>query len=136
MPADVPAPQAPSPAPTVLVADDEEVIRAVLTAALPRLGFRALVAADGNEALRLYQAHAADVRAALLDVQMPGRDGPATLAALRALAPQLPCAFMTGSMGSYRVEDLTTLGAAAVIAKPFQLDEVARVLRQLCGLPV
>ena len=52
----------------------------------------------------------------------------------QALAPQLPCAFMSGEMGPYRAEDLVALGAAAVIAKPFQLDEVARVLRQLCGL--
>src|SRR6516162_5053147 len=87
------------PLPTVLVADDEEVVRSLLRAALPRLGFRPLLAADGDEALRLYREHAADVRAALLDVLMPGRDGPATLAALRGLRPSLPCCFMTGDAG-------------------------------------
>jgi CheY-like chemotaxis protein len=134
MPADAAMPE-PSPAlPVVLVVDDEEVIRILLSAALPRLGFRPLLAADGDEALRLYQAHAAEVRAALLDVLMPGRDGPATLAALRMLAPGLPCAFMSGEMGPYRAEQLTALGAAGVIAKPFQLDELAGVLRRLCGL--
>jgi len=88
------------PLPTVLVADDEEAVRSLLRVALPRLGYRPLLAADGDEALRLYREHAADVRAALLDVRMLGRDGPATLAGLRALSPHLPCAFMTGYAGA------------------------------------
>ena len=121
------------PLPTVLVADDEEAVRSLLRVALPRLGYRPLLAADGDEALRLYREHAADVRAALLDVRMLGRDGPATLAGLRALSPHLPCAFMTGYAGGYRSEDLLALGADCVIAKPFRLEEVGGVLGRLCA---
>jgi CheY-like chemotaxis protein len=119
-------------APVILVADDEEAVRTLLGLALPRLGFRALLAADGDEALRLYQEQAGDIGAALLDVRMPNRDGPATLAALRQLAPDLPCAFMTAHAGAYPIEELLALGATFVLAKPFHLEELGRVLHRLC----
>jgi CheY-like chemotaxis protein len=127
-----PAPPPPS-ALTVLVADDEETVRTLLSLALPRFGILPLLAADGDEAIRVYQAHAAEVRVALLDVRMPGRDGPATLAALRALTPGLPCVFMTGHAGGYSTDDLRALGAAEVVVKPFQLDELVNLLRRLCA---
>jgi two-component system response regulator AtoC len=119
--------------PTVLVADDEKAVRSLLSVVLPRLGYHPLLAADGDEALRLYLEHPPDVRAALLDVLMPGRDGPATLAGLRALSPHLPCAFMTGYAWGYRSEDLLALGADCVIAKPWRLDELGGVLGRLCA---
>jgi CheY-like chemotaxis protein len=125
---------APSPGPPlILVADDEDGVRSFLSAALPRQGYRALCAADGDEALCLYLEHAGQVRAALLDVRMPGRDGPAALAALRRLSPGLPCAFMTGDPGRYGADDLRAAGVAHVLAKPFSLADLGRVLRELCG---
>jgi CheY-like chemotaxis protein len=118
--------------PGILVVDDDDCIRKLLGFALPPHGFRAWVACGGEEALRLYQAHAAQIDAALIDIRMPGLDGPAVLAALRAVAPALPCCFMTGFAGAYATEDLLALGAAYVFVKPFNLDELAAVLGRLC----
>jgi CheY-like chemotaxis protein len=126
------APVTATATPSVLVADDEPAVRALLRATLPLFGFRALLAADGEEALQLFRAHAADVSAALLDVFMPRRDGPATLAALRALAPGLPCVFMTAYSGDYDVGGLLALGADRVILKPFLLEDLVGILRRLC----
>lgn len=117
--------------PAVLVVDDEPGIRTLLQAALPRYGFQVFLAASGQEALAAYQEHRTAITAVLLDVHMPGLDGPQTLRALRAIDPQLPCCFMSGGLGAYREEELLALGAARVLSKPFNLLEVAQTLKDL-----
>src|SRR3954470_11871134 len=67
----------------VLVVDDEECVRDVLDAMLRQQGFAVWLAADGWEALEVYRLHLAAIDLVLLDVRMPGLDGPATLTALR-----------------------------------------------------
>jgi DNA-binding response OmpR family regulator len=68
----------------------------------------------------------------LLDVSMPGMDGPATLAALHGEGLEAPCCFMTGYSEDYTEEHLLGLGAAWVFAKPFLLDEVLAAVAGLC----
>jgi CheY-like chemotaxis protein len=115
------------------VVDDEALIRSLLDTGLRLYGFRVWLAAGGREALRLYEQHADEIAVALLDVQMPGLDGPHTLQALRALDPELPCFFMSGHLGNYTEEALFQLGIGGIIRKPFALAGVADTLRQ--GLP-
>ena len=55
------------------------------------------LAVDGDDALDLYQRHRAEIDLVLLDVQMPGLDGPRTLDALREFDPDVLACFMTGS---------------------------------------
>lgn len=117
----------------VLIADDESVIRDLLNISLQREGFALWLAADGQEALALYRDHREAIDVALLDVCMPRLDGPKTLAALQKLTPQIPCCFMSGSLGSYTEAGLRTQGARAVLHKPFHLLEVTQVLRELTG---
>jgi CheY-like chemotaxis protein len=71
----------------------------------------------------------------LLDVRMPELDGPGTLAALQTLDPQVRCCFMSGYLGGYTEERLLSLGAAAVLPKPFQLANTVRLLWELAGMP-
>jgi CheY-like chemotaxis protein len=77
----------------------------------------------------LYLTHRAAIDVVLLDVNMPVWDGPATLAALRALNPDVPCCFMSGDMRPYIEENLLNLGAKAVFQKPFRLDKLIEYLR-------
>jgi two-component system, OmpR family, response regulator len=62
---------------------------------------------------------------------MPGMDGPATLAALKAIEPSLRCWFMTGEPGGYTAEGLLAPGAERVLLKPFKVPELAAELRQV-----
>ena len=117
----------------LLVADDEGEVRDVLNDGLQREGFSVWLAADGQEALDLYRNHCETIDVVLLDVRMPGLDGPQTLAALQEITPQVRCCFMSGYLGSYSEENLRDLGAARVFAKPFRLAEVAHVLGELAG---
>lgn len=114
----------------VLVVDDNEAVRAFLEVGLRASGFAVWLAADGYEAVLVYGEHGAAIDLLLLDIRMPGRDGPETLAALRAHAPDLPCCFMSGDTGHYTEEELLGFGALGVLGKPFRLGEVITQLRR------
>jgi CheY-like chemotaxis protein len=119
-------------APGLLLVDDDADVRALLDAVLSRSGFRVWLAAGGAEAVEVLR-QAGQVALALLDVRMPGLDGPATLRELRRLDPGLRCCFLTGDPGDYDVEGLLALGAERVFLKPFRLPELAAALRALLG---
>ena len=118
---------------TVLVVEDEDAIRRMLDVALRRHGLDVLLAATGDEAVVVYREHRESIAAVLLDVRMPDLDGPATLAALRAVDPGVRAGFMSGHTGAYTTDDLIGAGASFVIAKPFDVAEIADALRRLAG---
>jgi two-component system OmpR family response regulator len=119
--------------PGVLVLDDEPALRDLLGRVLSEAGFRVWTAATGAEAVAVYAAHGADIDVALLDVRLPDTGGPEVMAALRRLDPGVRCCLMSGSLGGQDVEALLAAGASHVFAKPFDLAEVARVLRQVAA---
>ncbi len=125
-------PEAPHPGQRtygVLIVDDEACVRGVLNLVMQQKGFAVWLAADGSEALDVYERHHDTIDVVLMDVRMPRRDGPQTLAALQNVNPQVRCCFMSGNLGNYTEERLFDLGAVALISKPFQLEDVSRVLR-------
>lgn len=106
--------------PRILYVEDEPDIQTVARIALEMVGgFEVKVCSSGEEALREAESFAPDM--ILLDVMMPGLDGPGTLEALRkkpALA-NTPVAFMTAKVQPAEVAHYKSLGARDVIAKPF-----------------
>lgn len=119
---------------TVLVVDDSELVREAAKIALEIAGLVPVVAVDGASALAAAAADPPD--AILLDVVMPGLDGPQTLAGLRAqpATAAVPVAFLTA-----RADDpgeraaLLGLGAVAVIAKPFTVPDLGPAVRGAFG---
>jgi CheY-like chemotaxis protein len=120
--------------PGILVVDDDAPVRVLLDVGLRHYGFTVWQAADGQEALHVYQQNRSAIDAVLLDVRMPRLDGPQTLAALTQLNPQIRCCFMTGQAGTYSEDQLLALGAAHVFYKPFQLAKIAQALGNLIGI--
>ena len=117
--------------PGVLVVDDENLVRIMLQLGLERSSFEVWLACNGREAIHLYRKHRDRIDVVLLDVRMPGLDGPQTLDVLRELNPKVLACFMTGDTGAYHLEELRQRGAAHVIAKPFRLEQLAAILRLL-----
>jgi CheY-like chemotaxis protein len=113
--------------PFVLVVDDEARIRAWLSVALPQNGFRVKLAADGQEAVEFYRLNASRVALVLLDVLMPGMDGPRTLQALQAVNPKVCCCFLN-ERNVYSQPELLALGAARVFPKMPPLPELVQAL--------
>lgn len=103
----------------VLVVDENQVVRTILELFLRRSGFTVRSVASGQEAVTLYRERQQSKPVVLLDVQMPGMDGPATLTALRKIDPEVKCCFMSGDTGRYTPEELLRLGAVQFFHKPF-----------------
>ena len=126
----------PCPCPTgVLIADDEAAVRNVLEIGLRQQGFEVWSAPDGWLAVQLYDQYRDAIAVVLLDVRMPGLNGPETLAALKELSPTVRCCFLTGDPGLLGEDGLLRLGAVRVFRKPFVLDEVLETVAQLAGRP-
>jgi CheY-like chemotaxis protein len=116
----------------LLLVDDEDDIRRVATLSLERVGGWEVVPA-GSAADAVTAAQDGGFDAVLLDVMMPDVDGPATLERLRPLlGPGVPIVFLTAKVQPADVERLRGLGAAGVLAKPFDPmrlpDELSAVL--------
>jgi CheY-like chemotaxis protein len=104
----------------VLMVDDDPAIRKIAEICLTRVGhWQVALAACGPEALQLGPAFRPDV--ILLDVMMPGMDGPTTFKLLQENADMagIPVIFMTAKVQSHEIEKYSQLGAAGVISKPF-----------------
>jgi CheY-like chemotaxis protein len=123
-------PQAAEDLPAILAVDDCPEILAIVGVMLRQLGFAFLLAAGGWEAIDLYRQHRDRIVLVLLDVTMPGMDGPATLDALRAIDPAVRCYFMSGGFSGYTGEDLVARGAAGLLDKPFSITHLAGALAQ------
>ncbi|MDP2035498.1 MAG: response regulator [Polaromonas sp.] len=116
----------PKPLARILYVEDEPDIRMVAQMALEAVGgFTVIACASGSEALAAAPTASADLL--LLDVMMPGMDGPSTLKALRDLpaTAQTPVIFMTAKVQAAEVAQYMALGALDVIHKPFDPMELA-----------
>jgi two-component system, OmpR family, response regulator len=118
----------------VLVVDDDPDIRRIAALSLERIGkFRVIVASSGQEAVEHAREEMPDL--VLLDVSMPGTDGPATLRLLRALpgAERLPVIFFTATSSEAEVQRLVSLGAIGVVPKPFDVADLPRRVRSIAA---
>ncbi len=116
----------------ILFVEDDPDIQVVAAMALESLGgFSVTTCSSGNEALSRFPDLAPDL--VLLDVMMPGMDGPATLKALRLLpeAATVPVIFMTARVQAQEMSLYRELGAVDVIAKPFDPMTLAETVRSI-----
>lgn len=116
----------------ILHVEDDPSIQAVAKVALEVIGgYEVLACGSGQEALRLIARF--DPQLILLDVMMPGMDGPETLSRLRGLVDLegVPVVFMTAKVQPEEVDELRRLGAHDVIVKPFDPMQLAARIRSI-----
>jgi DNA-binding NtrC family response regulator len=120
-----------SPAPShegsILVIDDEEIMREILETLLTRAGYEVRCASSGAEGLDLARATPFD--AALVDIMMPGLDGIATLDELKRIDEDLAVIIITAYASVGSAISAMKSGAFDYIAKPFKNEEVLVVVR-------
>lgn len=113
----------------ILVVDDDSAIRDSERQILADNGFRVVEARDGAEALRAIDVEQPAL--ILLDVQMPGIDGPTFARALRTRLRRVPLVILTGVPDPKREAD--RCNAEAFLRKPFDADELVRVVRRFAS---
>ena len=123
---------------TILVAEDEEIVRQVLLRMLRATGYHVIGCRDGEEALREYSAHASSVDLVLLDVRMPIRGGVDVLRGLREAGSQVPVILMSGNLSRAEVASLGErefLGNFSVLNKPFGRPDLTKAIEEAmnCG---
>ena len=116
------------PRPVLIVDDDIETLQAE-HALLADNGFRVIEARDGGEALRVVQADPPAV--VVLDIQMPGVDGPTFARELRMALRRVPLIVLTGVADPRREAD--RCNAEAYLSKPFDAEELVRVVRRFAA---
>jgi len=113
----------------ILVADDEESMRWVLSKALKRKGFSVDLAHDGRQALALIQENSYDL--AILDIKMPGISGLDLLDKVRELKSDLLVVIMTAEASMKNAVEAMKRGAYDYITKPFDLDVIDAIIEKV-----
>src|ERR671935_1485436 len=112
---------------SILVIDDEEIMREILETLLTREGYTVRLASSGAEGLEMARALPFD--AALVDIMMPGIDGIATLDELKRLDEDLAVIIITAFASVESAISAMKAGAFDYITKPFKNEEVLVVVR-------
>ncbi|HET6866333.1 MAG TPA: response regulator [Solirubrobacteraceae bacterium] len=120
-------------APTILVADDEEDLRELVTYRLSRSGYQVIGAGDGQEALELAAARTPDLM--VLDVMMPKLDGYELTRRVRAEAAlrSIPVILLTARSQESDIDRGFEVGADDYLKKPFNPDELVARVRAVLG---
>ena len=117
---------------SILIVDDEESIRHTLGGILADEGYEVLMAASGEDALKIVEEELPNL--VLLDIWLPGIDGIETLKAIRAENPQIGVLMMSGHGTIETAVKATKLGAFDFIEKPLSLDKVIINVNNALGL--
>ncbi len=121
--------QAPGGHETILVVDDEQVIREVAKETLGHFGYRVLTAASGEEALEVHAQHQAEIDLVILDIGMPGMGGIRCLRELKTRQPDLKIIVASGYSLNGQHKDISAEGAADFVAKPYRAYELLHKVR-------
>jgi len=114
---------------TILLAEDEAQVKSIAIALLKKLGFKVIDAANGNEALELYQQYAADITLVVTDLGMPIMNGYELFYKLKQLNPKLPIIISSGFGEGDITSKIPREAMAGMINKPYSFDDLRDVLR-------
>ncbi|MDE2059127.1 MAG: sigma-54-dependent Fis family transcriptional regulator [candidate division NC10 bacterium] len=112
----------------ILVVDDEQGMRELLTVLLEHQGYRVITASDGEQALDLVAHQSPDL--VISDVRMPRMDGIGLLTGIRKADPHLPVIMVTAYASMDSTIQAMRLGADDYITKPFRIDEIRLVVEK------
>ncbi len=120
---------------TVLAVDDESTVLALARDLLELNGYRVLTARNGEEALRVFREHRARVDLVLLDLTMPVMGGLECFRQMRALDPGVRVVISSGFSSESSAAEMLREGAVDYLAKPFDIQVLARVVRDALQKP-
>jgi CheY-like chemotaxis protein len=122
--------RAPGGRETILLAEDEELLRDLALRVLQRAGYTVLLATHGDEAVELATQHRGSIDLLLLDVIMPRRNGLQVYDDICALHGPLPCVFVSGQLHDAYGLPVASRTGVVLLPKPYDRDELLRGVRQ------
>jgi PAS domain S-box-containing protein len=118
---------------TVLVVDDEEMVRNAAVRILRRSGVAVLTASDGVEAVELFRERHDEIACVLLDLKMPRMDGEETFDELRKINRDVPVILLSGYSEQQSTERFAGKGLAGFIQKPYNAEDLRDKVREVLG---
>lgn len=116
---------------TILVVEDEEMLRSLVKEVLVRAGYTVAFAFDGEDALRVYDEQRDRIDLVLLDFGLPKLAGDEVLVALKQRNPEVKVVFSTGYVRKEKSEELLRLGAQGVVFKPYTVADMLETIRRV-----
>jgi two-component system cell cycle sensor histidine kinase/response regulator CckA len=116
---------------TILMIDDEEIVRRAATLTLQRYGYDVLAAANGRDAIDIFRRSDQDIALVLLDLTMPGMNGEEVLRELQAIKPSVRVLLSSGFNEVEAIRHFTGKGLAGFIQKPYSSPALAAKVKQV-----
>jgi two-component system, cell cycle sensor histidine kinase and response regulator CckA len=116
---------------TILLVDDEEFIRDLGSRILEKAGYTVITAANGKEALDVYEGRSSEIALILLDLMMPEMGGKQCLEGLLSLNPSVKVIIASGFTANGPTKDALEAGAKALVNKPYDMRQVREIVRQV-----
>lgn len=114
---------------TVLIIDDEVMVRNVLRRMLAMKGHEIFEATSGEAAIKMFEANPTRITNVLLDLSMPGMSGEATFDALMKINPSVSIIVTTGFISLNLKNSLLAKGAVTILEKPFEMDKLLKFIK-------
>lgn len=114
----------------ILVAEDEADLREILKVTLEQEGYRAILASDGDEAIKKIEEKSFQM--ALIDMKMPGVNGKELVSKIKQINPRVPIVIVTGSP-DFKEEMSLKKQTYEYIYKPFKLNELVKIIERALG---
>jgi CheY-like chemotaxis protein len=111
---------------TILIVDDEEYVRNLGAKMLEQLGYKILLAKDGNEAISIYKNNIHLIDLVLLDMIMPLMDGKVANLKLRDVNPDVKVVLTSGYAQNGKASEILAEGAIGFVQKPFRIGELSK----------
>jgi DNA-binding NtrC family response regulator len=118
---------------SILIVDDEEGVRNMLTDTFEDFGYRVAVCKDGADAVEFYRGHHAEIDLVIMDVTMPRMSGPECLAQLRIINPSVRVIVSSGFVFDGDVQAMMEQGAIRFIQKPVDIDVISDLVKSVLG---
>ncbi|MFH1673889.1 MAG: PAS domain S-box protein [Pseudomonadota bacterium] len=118
---------------TILVVDDEEIIRTMLQEVLEGIGYTVLLADNGEDALKLYRGRCNDIDLVIIDMIMPKMGGKETYLSLKKINPDIKAILASGFSQDTVVREILGAGVNGFIHKPFTTTELSKKIREVLG---
>jgi len=116
---------------TILIVDDEEIIRQLGADILEDVGYKVIVASRGEEAIQIYGRRKSEIALVVLDVVMPGLGGKKTFLKLRGINPQIKVLLSSGYSTDGEVGEILKEGVGGLIQKPYRDEELIGKVREI-----
>ena len=118
---------------TILIIDDEELVRELGKDILEAYDYGVLLADNGDKGVSIFNEHKDTIDLVILDIIMPGKDGKQAFREIREIKPDVKVILCTGYGNEASFDDLFSAGAADFLAKPFQRDQLLQKVENLVG---